>query len=146
MGKLRRIFQRSSSDYVLLFRTFMLMTQVRLGLRFSNFQTLLQTLGLDYPIIQTPASPPSLRTILWTVNCSSFYMPGNVLCLARALTTQVLLNRYGYTADLRIGVKRGETGDLQAHAWIEHHGNVIIGQLPELSLYIPLPSLTAVKL
>ena len=69
-------------------------------------------------------------------------MPGNVKCLARALTTEVLMNRSGYTPELRIGIAQSKTGKLEAHAWIESQGKVLIGQLEDLTRFqiLPLPS------
>lgn len=87
----------------------------------------------------------SVCKIAWAVNAVSRYMPG-VKCLARALTTQVLMSRYGHSCELRIGVAKGEKGTLEAHAWIEHQGRVVMGYLADLSRFIPLPSLQGVKL
>jgi hypothetical protein len=61
-----------------------------------------------------------------------------VKCLARALTAQILLNRQGYLPKLCIGVSKGQNGKLQAHAWIECQGQVVIGNLSNLSDFVPL--------
>jgi hypothetical protein len=79
-------------------------------------------------------------TIVWAVDIASHYMPGGVKCLARALTTQVLMSRYGYSPELRIGVAKGERGQLEAHAWVENQGQVVIGYLGNLSRFTPMPS------
>lgn len=83
--------------------------------------------------------------IIWTVNAASRYMPG-VKCLARALTTQVIMSRHGLSGQLRIGVAKTERGKLEAHAWVEYQGRVAIGNLQDLSRFIPLPSLEGVIL
>ncbi len=67
-------------------------------------------------------------------------MPGQVKCLARALTTQVIIRRQGYTPDLRIGVAKDEANRLEAHAWLELQGYVVIGLLPDLNRFVPMPS------
>jgi hypothetical protein len=67
------------------------------------------------------------------VNISSYYMPA--LCLARALTTKVLMNQQGYTPQLRIGVTKGQAGKLEAHAWVDYQGQVVMGNLPNLSQF-----------
>jgi hypothetical protein len=64
-----------------------------------------------------------------------------VKCLARALATQHLLAVNGYGAQLRIGVAKESSGKLEAHAWVEYQGNVIIGGLQHLSAFTPLPPL-----
>jgi len=49
-------------------------------------------------------------------------------CLTQALVLQYLLLRRGDdAAELHIGVAKGEDGTLQAHAWVERGGRVLIG-------------------
>ena len=88
----------------------------------------------------------SVRKIVWSVNSISHYIPGmKCKCLARALTTQVLMKRYGHTPKLQMGVAKTGEGKLEAHAWVEFQGIVIIGNLPDLSRFLPLPSLEGVN-
>ena len=46
-------------------------------------------------------------------------------CLKISLLIWWLLGRRGIATDLKIGVNR-ETGDFNAHAWVEYRGNVLI--------------------
>ena len=46
-------------------------------------------------------------------------MPGGAKCLAKALTTQVLMERRGHQCEFKLGVAKNEQGELEAHAWIE---------------------------
>jgi hypothetical protein len=48
--------------------------------------------------------------------------PWRRTCLKRALILQYLLRRAGRAADLHIGVRRGEAGELIAHAWLAQDG------------------------
>ena len=48
-------------------------------------------------------------------------------CLPQAFAAQFLLERRGYSPVLRIGMTRGAAGRPAAHAWVEHHGVVILG-------------------
>ena len=57
---------------------------------------------------------------------ASRYVP-RATCLTQALTMQVLLERAGYDARLRIGVARGDEGQFQAHAWVESQDGIVIG-------------------
>jgi hypothetical protein len=52
-----------------------------------------------------------------------------------------LLARRGYLADLRIGVIKADSGQLEAHAWVESEGQVIIGGSDSPFRFTPLPSL-----
>ena len=80
-------------------------------------------------------------TSLITVGAS--YIP-EATCLTQALVAQVILKKYGYAPELKIGVGRGEAKRFQAHAWIELDGKVIIGQVKMLDQYTPLPQLAPV--
>ncbi len=142
MKNLWKLRHLSPRVYLLLIKTFVLLLFVRLGLRFLSFQSLRQHLEKvsRYSFIHTANLVP-LNRILWAVNVSSYYMPGGVKCLARALTTHCLMLQYGYIPQLCIGVAKGDSGQLEAHAWVENQGLVVIGQLPDLERFKPLPSL-----
>jgi hypothetical protein len=148
MGKLRSFLRRRSEDRWLLLQTFLLLTAVRLGMRFLSFPVLLQWVqkySNPLPSQSSKSDSIPLQKIIWAVNRSSHYMPGGVLCLARALTTKIVCDRQGHTCTLRIGVKKDEKGQLQAHAWIEQFDQVVIGHLPDLSHYRPLPQMLEAK-
>jgi hypothetical protein len=48
--------------------------------------------------------------------------PWKRTCLRRALVLHYLLHRAGRPVELRIGVRRDESGDLAAHAWLYRDG------------------------
>ncbi|MBE9065714.1 lasso peptide biosynthesis B2 protein [Leptolyngbya cf. ectocarpi LEGE 11479] len=75
----------------------------------------------------------SVNAIVWSVTVASCYTPHGAKCLAKALTTQLLLTRYGYTHQLHIGVAMD--GAFEAHAWIEYEDRVIMGGLQDLSRF-----------
>lgn len=142
MRRLRKLLVHSVSDYQLLFFTFCLLTAVRFGLWTLSFRNLRQVLWSITQVLHPHTKTSiSISKLVWAVEVSSRCMPGGAKCLAKALTTQVLLHTQGYPADLRIGVIKGNQGNLEAHAWIEYQGKVVIGQLTTLSQFTPLPSL-----
>jgi hypothetical protein len=63
-----------------------------------------------------------------------------VNCLSAAFVADTMLRRCGYPATLNIGVRRGArpSAALEAHAWVECHGDVIVGQLDDLDEYVVL--------
>ncbi|MDJ0649131.1 MAG: lasso peptide biosynthesis B2 protein [Xenococcaceae cyanobacterium MO_188.B19] len=152
MKQLFKLFFLRPGDIFLVLRTSILLGLVRLGLwllPFANLQKFLATLSqLLSPSKRSGDSENKtinfkVKKIIWAVNVSSKYMPGKVKCLARALTTELLMNLRGYEPELRIGVAKGETGKLQAHAWVESQGKVLIGQLEDLARFqvLPLPTI-----
>lgn len=147
MKRLRKFLHLNPSDRQLLIKTFILLGLVRLGLMLLPFETLWQLLA---SISRATPQPQHLEVnsdrvstlgkIVGAVNLSSRYTPGGAKCLARALTTQVLMSRRGYSPELRIGVAKGKEGILEAHAWVENQGQVVIGHLENLSHFTPLPA------
>jgi hypothetical protein len=89
-----------------------------------------------------PGSPDSAR-IVWAVATADRYLPGERKCLVRSLTTEAVMRLYGYDPTHRIGVDRGDDGGMKAHSWLEYEGEVIIGDVPNLDRYEPLPPLSA---
>jgi hypothetical protein len=149
MKKLRNFFKLSGGDRHLVTISFILLATVRLGLWLLPFQNLLKLLQRmskpNFLLSPQEKSQISISKIIWAINAASRYMPGGVKCLARALSAQILMSYHGYTPELRIGVAKKE-GELEAHAWLEYQGKVAIGYLPDLSRFIPLPSLQGLKL
>ncbi|WP_089129886.1 lasso peptide biosynthesis B2 protein [Tolypothrix sp. NIES-4075] len=146
MRRLFKFFRISGSDRQLLVISLIILASIRLGLWLLPFRTLLKLLTkISQPMSNAQITNVTVGKIVWTVNAASRYMPG-VMCLARALTTQVMMGRYGHSGQLRIGVAKTERGKLEAHAWVEYQGRVAIGNLQDLSRFIPLPSLEGVIL
>ncbi len=79
--------------------------------------------------------PMSVEFIVWTIAVAGAYAPGGAKCLARALTTQLLLHRYNHPHQLHIGVAKSAAQGFEAHAWIEYQGRAIVGGLGNLSQF-----------
>jgi hypothetical protein len=142
MKLLYKILRLKNRDRQLLLITFTLLGAIRLGLwllPFPKWRRLLSHLMQPKSKLQG-ANPTSVSQVVWAVSVASRYMPGGVKCLARALATQVLLSQHGHPADLHIGVAKGEGGQLEAHAWVESQGQIVIGHLSNLSRFTPLPA------
>ena len=140
MRRLHKLVAITKRDHRLLVSAILLLGTVRLGLWLLPFQTLRRFLaGLTQRTLKLHKSDQvSVDKIIWAVRVASRYIPGRVKCLARALTTQVLLEQRGYQAQLRIGVAKGEQG-LEAHAWVESQGRIVIGGLKDIGRYTTLP-------
>jgi hypothetical protein len=132
--RLSKLFRLEKSDRQILFEAYLLLSSIRLGLWLLPFGRLQKILG---KIGSSPKLDQELqiKQIVTAVNRSSKWSPGNVMCLARALTTEVLLTKYGYSPLLKIGVAKGSQGNLEAHAWVEEQEKVIIGDLRDLDKF-----------
>jgi len=123
-----------------LVRAWWLLSAVRAGLWVVPFARLRR--AVDRAAGRRRASPsrPSVDEIVWAVRVGSRYVPA-ATCLTQALAARVMLGREGYDSTLRIGVARAERGALQAHAWVECDGRVVIGQTDTPTRFTPLPPL-----
>ena len=138
----RKLSSLTNRELLFLLKTFLLLGFVRLGLWVLPYQKLLYLLkrisDRQNGDRERELNDNNLNKIVRAVNISTRYMPGGAKCLARALTTQVIMKRQGYSPQLRLGVAQGEQGKIEAHAWIEYQGLVVIGDLQNLSRFIPL--------
>jgi hypothetical protein len=63
-------------------------------------------------------------------------------CLHRSIVLHRWLSREGLPSELRIGVRK-DSGRLQAHAWVELHGQAVGEPAQPRAAFVPLPNLDA---
>jgi Transglutaminase-like superfamily len=51
---------------------------------------------------------------------------------------RVLLGRAGHPSELRVGAAKSPASGFEAHAWLEHRGQVVLGGLDDLFRYVPM--------
>jgi hypothetical protein len=140
LQRLQRLRRWSLSDWCLLIKITVLLGSIRIGLWFLPLRVVWQ---LCYRVAQVPASTPKpadVARIARLIARIGAIIP-RTDCLPRALTGYLLLARRGYPVVLRIGVMNSLTGSFAAHAWLELHGNVVLGNLPDLAAFTPLMAL-----
>ena len=84
-----------------------------------------------------------VERVAWAVKKACKYIPMDATCLTQAMTGEYLLGRKGRNSVLRIGVAKGDEQMLEAHAWLEVDGDVVIGNNQDLTRYSTLPDLDA---
>ncbi|HEY0733679.1 MAG TPA: lasso peptide biosynthesis B2 protein [Herpetosiphonaceae bacterium] len=136
MSLLRKWLRLSPGERRLLLRAWLLLGVIRVALWLLPFRIVHRL-----PARAQAASPCfSIEQIGWAVAIAGVYLP-RATCLPQALAAQVLLRRHGHAADLKIGVARDERGRLEAHAWVESAGRIVIGgSASTLARYTPLPA------
>jgi hypothetical protein len=146
MRRLSKFLALPAGDRRLLVEAALLLGAMRLGLRLLPFRTLWRLLERA-PRPSTgfsTADPIAPGRIAWAVSVASPYVLGVRPCLPQALAAQLLLVRRGFAARLRLGVARGDRGQVRAHAWMETDGRVVTGgSKSELERYTPLLALDA---
>lgn len=139
MRRVRKFLGLAASDRHLLLEATLLVAATRLGLWLLPFRTLRHLLdSLTRPAPTGGQAAP--ERVAWAVSVASRYIPA-ATCLTQALATQALLGRRGHRSRLRIGVAKAERGQLEAHAWVELEGNVVIGGAQDIAQYAVLPIL-----
>lgn len=139
MSGARKFLKLPPSDKLLLVEAAALVAAVRLGLWLLPFRVMrrvsqgLGTWGLGLEVRGAESESGAARRsvlaperIAWAVSVVSHYVP-RATCLTQALAAQALCARRGCATQLRIGVARGIGGRLEAHAWLERGGQVLIG-------------------
>jgi hypothetical protein len=150
MRRLHSLLRLAPADRRLLIETALLLAAIRLGLSLLSFRTVLNLLAaiLRKPKLETRNPEPetfrsrstqqaSSNRIVWAVDLASRHVPATRNCLIRALAANALLARQHYPARLHIGVAKGTDNKLQAHAWVESGGKVVVGG-SGLEEFVPL--------
>jgi hypothetical protein len=122
----------------LLIRAAVLLGLMRAGLWLLPFKLVLR-LTKRNPERARPGDGGDLPVgpIIWAVRRASRFVPG-ATCLTQALVGRVLLARAGHLSEVRIGVRKDSVRGFEAHAWLEHRGEVVLGDLEDLSRYAPM--------
>jgi hypothetical protein len=144
MRSLRKFALLPAEERWLLVKSALLLQAISLGMWLLPFQTLTRLLakvtGISAKLRRV--NRISTERVVWAVEMASLHLPGKKTCLNQALAVQTLLARRGYAATLQIGVVKGEGGQFEAHAWVEHEGEAVIGGY-ELERYTRLVALEA---
>ena len=135
----RRFLALPATERRLLVGAVSALSLVRCGLgflRLRRLRRLLSRLGTARPTHLASSSPARIG---WAVELVGRYMPIRpATCLEQGLAVQFLLARHGYPARLHIGVARFGGGGMQAHAWVDSGGAVVIGDSPVLGRFVTL--------
>jgi transglutaminase superfamily protein len=117
----------------------MLLLFVRAGLRVCSYTRLHRALGLlaSRATGATVASEPGHPDVAWAVTAAGRRLPFKTTCLIEALATDTMLRRRHHESRLCFGVRVNESR-LDAHAWVECEGDLVIGIVDDLHEYAPL--------
>lgn len=145
MKKIAKFFALPASERALLFQALTAIVAMRAGvwtLPFARARRLAD--AMSHPMRadspgdrRSTCACPSPEKIAWAVATASRAVPSGGNCLVRALATGIVLKRYRYPSELKIGVMKPVDGHFGAHAWLESGGIVVIGDF-EINRYAPL--------
>lgn len=141
MTRLRN-FRRSSSEWKLFLRAYVLVWMIRLALWTLPFKVIYKwaTEFRKGRIGDRPLDSRAVYKVVWAVSAAARRVP-MASCLTQALATQIMLGRRGHRASLQIGIMKSQAGKFDAHAWVECNGKVLIGLNDTFSKLTRLPPL-----
>jgi hypothetical protein len=139
---LDRFWRLPATDRSLLLHSVVLVGAARLALWVLPFNVVRRMLSRGAR--RSPVPHATTERIGWAISVAKRFIPsGN--CLPQALAAESLLRRNGHPVELRIGVAKTDQGRLEAHAWVESGGRLVVGDLTQgLDTYTPLPPLPGV--
>ena len=139
MHRLGKFLRRGWADQRLLLEAGLVVGAVRVGLWVLPYDRLRRLLETIAPTRQPRqhADRACAERVGWAVGQVAECVP-DATCLTRALAAEWILNRLGQPSSLRFGVAKGETGGIEAHAWLESGGTIVVGRLAGLSRYAVL--------
>ena len=134
--KLRRIYNISFSDLVIIGEAMALAVPVEVGLRCLSVDTLVARLGRTRRDGRRKARVDVERAAQLVEAVAVLY-PFKATCLKNSLILFRILRRRGIPAEVRLGVRKVQD-DFNSHAWIDCEGQTLLGGGVE-HLYATLP-------
>ncbi|MCW5960595.1 MAG: lasso peptide biosynthesis B2 protein [Pyrinomonadaceae bacterium] len=139
MYRLKKFAELPKAEKTLSFKAFLIVGLVRTGLWLAPSRLvhkLIAALGnpnneLIYP------KPDEIAAIVRWVRIAGKRIP-RASCLTQAIAVLILFRLRRRFADLKFGVAKTGPADLEAHAWLEVNGKVILGKVPGHGRYFPL--------
>ena len=125
----------TATDWQLLIAAALAQVAAAAALRVMPLTTL-QTRAARFRRLAQAAMRGSEDRVIWAVQVTGRRLAGLSTCLVRALVVDLVLDSPGRPLCLTIGVRRTADGALDAHAWVEREGRVLIGTTSDT--YVPL--------
>lgn len=144
---LKRFVDRTPAERVAVLRAGLLIAILQIGLAVLPFRRVMRfacRVGKPRSGSGGSAAAPSQfdrDLAVWAVEAAGRRLLSRNPCLPKALAVLILFRRAGEDAELLVGVARDADGPVQAHAWVESEGRVVIGGDVPLEKYTRLPGL-----
>ena len=135
--------RRSLHAYRLLAQVSVLQLAVAFALRVVRWPTLRRAMPLFRAVGVTPFGAIREPDFLWALDASARRLPRVSNCLVRGLVAELVLDSREDPVQITIGVRR-IAATLEAHAWVERNGSVIVGEArtagapPVQSSFVPM--------
>ena len=126
MYRLRKISTLSYCDRLILIEAIVFVIPVELGLRWIGFDKLVKRIGRTRRSLGRRGPVVDGERAARLVEAASRYYPFEPTCLKKSLVLFWIFRRRGLPAELCIGVRKEVGGVLEAHAWIQCGGHLLL--------------------
>ena len=127
MASSRSVRDLSGAEWRTLLVALPLLLGVRIALLFLPFQLLLERVNAVRPPGGAPVDPGRVERRIWAVRAVASRLFPRRPCLPQALAALLVLRSAGRPAHLRIGVRTVRGDAIEAHAWVESEGSIVVG-------------------
>jgi hypothetical protein len=142
LSRIGKFIALPAADKSLYVGTALLLIGVKLGLDLFSLRTVRRWLNRFATSRGIGGDPRGIAEVVAAVERVSAALAWlRITCLPRSLVGDALLRRRGFAVELKIGVRKVPGNRLAAHAWIEHKGKVVVGDLRNLAEFRTFPSL-----
>lgn len=140
MRRLQSFLRLPARERFLYLRTWLLLFRIRLMLWVLPYRRWRQIAAHMIRVEnERQLDRPQVNQITRAVRVMSKYVP-QASCLTQALAAQTLLANEGQRSQLRVGVTQN-SGKLEAHAWVQIDGRVVIGGRESVVRFSAFPTL-----
>lgn len=140
MRRLQSFLRLPARERFLYLRTWLLLFRIRLMLWVLPYRRWRQIAAQMIRVEnERQLERPQVNQITRAVRVMSRYVP-QASCLTQALAAQTLLANEGQRSQLRVGVTQND-GKLEAHAWVQIDGRVVIGGRESVVRFSAFPTL-----
>lgn len=140
MRRLQSFLRLPARERFLFLRTWLLLFRIRLMLWVLPYRRWRQIAAHMIRVEnERQLDRPQVNQITRAVRVMSRYVP-QASCLTQALAAQTLLANEGQRSQLRVGVTQND-GKLEAHAWVQIDGRVVIGGRESVVRFSAFPTL-----
>ena len=129
MRLLKKFFRLSREDRSRFIAASCRLITARILTRFLSYQRWNGLLASRLRRMKSSEEVPDVDHLAWMVSVAARHIPGKYECLPQAVATCWTLRNAGQDAEIRVGVRRSEEGEFEAHAWVVLEDRVVIGGL-----------------
>lgn len=128
-GHLLKLLHSSPAQRRYLLAAAWMLCLVRLSLCIFSFSSILRYVESIGPRAARAPKPgqPEIEQFARALAIAGRLIP-QASCLTQAIALQLFLARRGLQGQLHIGVTKDDESSLKAHAWVERHGRILVGQ------------------